>query len=84
MTIEFAERKPKGMTPTELARAADISVPYASQILSTEPGRQRTPSRPLAIHILRKTGWKHPTIVELTDDEIDFLEKLDPWKAEAA
>lgn len=72
------------MTPTELSRAADISVPYASQILSADEDKRRTPSRSLAIHIFRKTGWKHSSIADLSGDEIDFLEKLDPWKAEAA
>lgn len=68
--------KPK---PTELSKAANISVPYASQILSDEVERMRTPSRALAIHIFRKTGWRHESIAELTDDQISFLEEIEPW-----
>lgn len=63
----------------ELAAAAGISKSYASEILSDV----RTPSRPLAIHIFRKTGWKHPSLAELTADELDVLERVDPWKAAA-
>ena len=48
----------------------------------------RTPPRNLAIQIFRKLGWKHPSIAELTDDQIDLLEDaLGPWeprKAQAA
>lgn len=61
--------------PTALAKVVCISVPYASQILSGE----RQPSRPLAIHIFRKTGWRHPLIADLTDDQIDVLERIEPW-----
>lgn len=65
------------MTPTELHRAAGISVPYASQIISGA----RDPSRSLAIHIYRKTGWKHSTIEMLTDEQLGVLEAVDPWRA---
>lgn len=64
------------MTPTELTKAAGISMPYASQILSGE----RPPSRPLAIHIFRRTGWKHDVIADLSGDQIDLLESVAPWK----
>ncbi len=63
------------LTPTALAATARISVPYASQILSG--GRQ--PSRPLAIHIFRKTGWRHALIADLTVEQIDVLESIEPW-----
>lgn len=55
--------------------AHGISSSYSSMILSG----QRKPSRSLAIHIFRKTGWKHAIIAELTDEEIDLLEKIEPW-----
>ena len=58
----------------ELAAKAGISKSYASEILN---GRQ--PARPLAIHIFRKTGWKHGSILSLTDEQIDTLEEIDPW-----
>lgn len=71
------------MTPTELSRAAGISVPYASQILSADPVKARAPSRPLAIHIMRATGWRHESIADLTDEQIAVLEELEPWKPQA-
>jgi len=64
------------LAPSAFAASADISVPYASQILSGA----RTPSRPLAIHIFRKTGWKHSTIAELSDEQIALLEEVDPYR----
>jgi hypothetical protein len=64
------------MTPTDLHKAAGISVPYASQILTGA----RAPSRPLAIHIWRKTGWRHESIADLSDEHITMLEQIEPWK----
>lgn len=69
----------KPMPPSDLATAAGISVPYASQLLSSNPAQRRTPSRPLAIHIFRKTGWRHPSIAELTDDQLAMLEQIEPY-----
>lgn len=64
------------MTPTDLHKAAGISVPYASQILSGT----RAPSRSLAIHIMRTTDWRHESIADLTDEQIAMLEEIEPWK----
>lgn len=69
-------KKPK---PTDLSRAVGISVPYASQILTDEPDSARTPSRSLAIHIFKRTGWRHASISGLSEAEIALLEKLEPW-----
>lgn len=59
----------------DLSAAAGISLSYASEIASGK----RQPSRPLAIHILRKTGWKHQCLDGLTDDQINMLETIEPW-----
>lgn len=59
----------------DLAKAAGISRSYAHEIMSNT----RQPSRSLAIHILRKTGWRHPVIADLTDAQIDVLETVEPW-----
>lgn len=64
---------------TELADKAGISKSYASEILSGA----RDPSRPLAIHILRKTGWRHPLIADLADDDLAMLERIEPWSPPA-
>lgn len=64
------------MTPTDLSKAAGISVPYASQLLSTKDDQRREPSQSLAIHIFRKTGLKFGPVAKLTDEEIDLLERL--------
>jgi hypothetical protein len=73
----------EALTPTALSIKAGISVPYASQILSDKPKQARTPSRSLAIHIFRKTGWRHDSIAALSDAEIDVLERLEPWASSA-
>jgi hypothetical protein len=57
---------------TELAKAAGISKTYASDILA---GKQ-PPSRPLAIHILKSTGWRHDRLADLTDADIDALSSV--------
>ena len=59
----------------ELAEKAGISKSYASEIVND----QRRPSRPLAIHIFRKTGWRHAVIASLTDAQIETLEAVEPW-----
>jgi hypothetical protein len=64
----------------ELARLADISLSYASEIVN----RKRAPSRRLAIHILRKTEWRHPVLADLSDEQIATLEQIEPWKSGAA
>lgn len=60
----------------ELADAAGISKSYASEILS---GKRPTLGRPLAIHIFRTTGWRHPSIEHLTEDQMKVFEQVDPW-----
>lgn len=64
-----------GMKPStsELAEKAGISKSYASEIVNGK----RPPSRGLAIHIFRQTGWKPEPIAMLTDAEIDDLERLE-------
>tara|TARA_R100001086_G_scaffold180400_8_gene100223 strand:- start:4041 stop:4253 length:213 start_codon:yes stop_codon:yes gene_type:complete len=64
--------KPRGK---ELVEALGISAGYASDILNG----QQNPSRPLAIAIYRKTGWRHGIIASLSDDQIDVLESVEPW-----
>jgi len=60
----------------KLAEAADISKSYAHEIVKL----RRSPSRPLAIHIFRTTGWKASPIAALTDEQIAMLETVEPWK----
>jgi transcriptional regulator with XRE-family HTH domain len=60
------------LTPTQLARAMDISVGYASQLLSGVRGA----SYWMLCQIYRKTGVRIDKIVGATDAEIDVLEKF--------
>jgi transcriptional regulator with XRE-family HTH domain len=60
----------------ELADRAGISKSYASEIVNG----LRRPSRPLAIHIMRSTGWRHASIAALTDDQIEMLESVEPYR----
>jgi hypothetical protein len=62
-------------TPSQLRDAADISLPYASQILSGD----RAPSRSLAIRLMRKLDWRHSILDGLSEEQIDVLETVDPW-----
>lgn len=57
----------------KLSAAAGISPSYAHEILSGT----RTPSRPLAITIYRKTGLRTAPIAKLSDAEIALLEKIE-------
>ncbi|OGT55504.1 MAG: hypothetical protein A3E01_09355 [Gammaproteobacteria bacterium RIFCSPHIGHO2_12_FULL_63_22] len=66
--------------PTDLALLAGISISYASEIL----GGTRKPSRPLAIHIFQKTGWRHDSITDLTDEQIDLLSQIEPYPSSEA
>lgn len=59
----------------ELSGTAGISLSYASEIASGK----RQPSRSLAIHIFLKTGWRHESIADLTDEQIKVLSEVDPW-----
>lgn len=58
------------LTPTSLAKALSISVPYASQILSGK----RDLSRDMAVRLFRTTGKKLGPIALATDEEISVLE----------
>lgn len=53
-------------TPTTLAAAAGISVPYASQILSGS----RVPTWEMAVAIYRKTGKKFGPLANLSDETV--------------
>ncbi len=66
-------------TPKELAEAVGISFSYANKILMAEGEHRRTPPRSLAILIYRKTGWPHPSIADLTEEQMAMLEQVDPW-----
>ena len=67
------------ITPTSLAKAVAISVPYASQIISGK----RQPPRSLAIFIFRSTGWRAPVIADLSDDDMETFERVEPWVSTA-
>jgi hypothetical protein len=60
------------LTPTVLARLCEISVPYASQVLS---GARDLP-RELAVRIYRETGHKLGPLIDATETEIVALERI--------
>lgn len=68
-------------SPKDLAEATGISQSYASMILSDsdDQTKRRIPPRRLAIAIFRATGWKHPTIADLTEDQMRVFESVEPW-----
>ena len=68
-------------SPKELSEAVGISPSYASMILSEsdDPAKSRTPPRSLAILIFRKLAWRHPSITDLTDEQMKVFEEVDPW-----
>lgn len=65
-------------SPKALVEASGISPSYASMILS-DGDHKRVPPRSLAILLFRKTGWKHPSIADLTDQQMEVFEQVDPW-----
>jgi hypothetical protein len=70
-------------SPKALVEATGISSSYASMILSGD----RTPTRSLAIFIFRSLGWPHPSIADLTEEQMQVFEEVEPWvpaKAKAA
>jgi hypothetical protein len=67
-------------SPKALVDASGISPSYASMILS-DGEHKRTPPRSLAIRIFRETGWKHPSITDLTETQMKVFEEVDPWVA---
>lgn len=65
-------------TTSELAVKAGISKSYASEILN---GKRETLGRPIAIHIYRRTGWRHDSLAGLTDEQMVMLEQIEPWQS---
>lgn len=65
-------------SPQALVEAAGISISYANKIL-IDGEHKRTPPRSLAILIFRLTGWPHPSIRGLTEDQMKVFEEVDPW-----
>lgn len=65
----------------EISEAVGISRSYAAMILneSDDPNKSRTPPRSLAILIYRKMEWLHPSIADLTEDQMRVFEEVDPW-----
>lgn len=66
--------------PTDLVSAAGISMSYASEIVNDK----RDPSRSLAIHIFRKTGWRHKVIADLSEADMEVFERVDPYQPREA
>lgn len=66
------EPSPAPLKPTTLARAAGISVPYASQILSGS----RTPPLKMAARIYRLTGHRFGPLSAATKEEAETLTRL--------
>lgn len=63
---------PETLTPSRLAEATGMSLPYASQVLSGK----RPPKTPIAIRIWKATGHKLGPIANATDEEIAVLERF--------
>ena len=59
----------------DICEAAGISKGYASDIRN---GRQ-PPSKPLAVHLFHKLGWKHDCLSDLTDEQIQAWAVAHPW-----
>lgn len=63
--------QPEKMRPTDLAEKLEISVAYASQLLSGA----RVPSLELSISIYDRAGIKLGPIAEKTDEQIATLKE---------
>lgn len=81
MTDLASFRSQSKLSQAELAAKIGVNQATVSRL---ERG-ELTPTRPLAIHIFRCTGWKHPRLADLSDEQIAMLEGIEPWQgAEAA
>lgn len=60
-------------TIRELRAAAPLSKGWAAGILSGTV----TPSRAMAVHIYRQTGWKPSVLAHLSDEQIDAVEQAE-------
>jgi transcriptional regulator with XRE-family HTH domain len=59
----------------ELAEKADVSLSYATQLLSDDPEQHREPSRDMALKIYERTGLQLGFLKNLnTDDAATMLE----------
>jgi len=56
-----------------------ISQTYASLLLRG----LRKPSKSLAVHIYKTFGWRHDILEGLSKQDIDTLERIDPWERAA-
>ena len=61
------------LTPTEFAKAAGVTQPFASLVLA---GKRKMPRR-VAIRVFQETGRKLGPIAEATDDEIAVLARFE-------
>lgn len=68
----IGEHQVMAITPTELSTRAEISMGYASDLLSGK----KVPSPSTALKILRTTGVKIGPVANLSDAEIAVLEKM--------
>lgn len=66
------DNKPTDIRPTDLAKTLDVSVAYASQLLSGA----RVPSIPLALRIYDKAGVKLGPLASATDEAIDAVRQM--------
>ena len=73
-------RKERRLTQAEMAQLIGVE---QSTISRLERGQLSAPSRRLAIRIMRKTGWRHPVIADLSDEQIATLEAIEPWQSPA-
>lgn len=62
-----------------MAAPLNISKGHACDILN--PAQKRSPSLALAIAIYRHTGWKHARLRDLTEADIDVLERVEAMNA---
>lgn len=60
-------------TIRQLMDVAPIGKGWAAGILSGKV----TPSRALAVHVYRQTGWKPAVLAHLSDEQIDAVEKAE-------
>lgn len=71
--------QPERLTFRKIAKASGISVSYLSELVTNaKPARI-----PVLIHIFRSSGWRHPHIAEMTEQEMQAFEKYDRWSPPA-
>jgi hypothetical protein len=62
-----------------LMDAVPVSKSYASVILNVDGKQRQSPPLNLAALIYQRTGWRHPSVAELSHEALVEIAEKQPW-----